>query len=193
VALFVVVSAATGGTVLRVTARVFFGLGPVPGDPGERDQTKGVEEQEANLSGQPPTMVLAIAVLLLSSLALGALPGAHRAAEHAAAYFVQGSGYARAALSRLPGNLSVAAVGNWDVTGLALGFLSALLAVGVAAGGLYTKAIVAKAGALGEVGKKVIGGLRSLHSGHIGDYVTWLMVGDAALFLLVGTPVALSR
>lgn len=193
VPLFVVVSAVTGGTVLRVTARVFFGLGPPPVGPGDGNETKGVEKQEATLSGRPPTMVLAIVLLLLSCLALGALPGAHRAAEHAAALFVNGTSYARAALSRAPGGVSVPAVGNWDAAGLALGFVSALLAMGVAAAGLYTRAILAKAGAVGRAGSKLISGLRCLHSGHIGDYVAWLMVGVATLFVLVGTPVALSR
>lgn len=42
-ALFVVVSAATGGAVLQATGRIFFALGPVPSE-DEQDRTTGDEE-----------------------------------------------------------------------------------------------------------------------------------------------------
>jgi multicomponent Na+:H+ antiporter subunit D len=33
-----------------------------------------------------------------------------------------------------------------------------------------------------------LAGLRALHSGHIGDYVAWLVLGVVALTALVGVP-----
>ncbi|MFD5544997.1 NADH-quinone oxidoreductase subunit D, partial [Streptomyces sp. NPDC127079] len=58
-------------------------------------------------------------------------------------------------------------------SGVLLGCLSALLAVGLAA------VAIARPGLLSAPDRLLP--LRRLQSGHIGDYVAWLLVGAAAL------------
>ncbi|MER5520171.1 NADH-quinone oxidoreductase subunit D, partial [Streptomyces sp. NPDC002763] len=62
---------------------------------------------------------------------------------------------------------------HWTSTGVLLGCLSTLLAVGLAA------LAVARPGQL--VARDRALPLRRLQSGHVGDYVAWLLVGAAAL------------
>ncbi len=190
-AVFVIVSSVTGGTVLRATGRIFFALGPPPQERSSGEVSKGEEEKEASLSRVPLTMLVPIVVLLLGCLAEGLIPGAHTAAEHAGALFTDPAGYARAALQHLASPSPAGRGGNWTALGLALGFTSAALAVGVAAAGLYSEPLARRAGALGRAATSAFARLRQLHSGHVGDYVAWLMTGMAALAALVGLPALL--
>ncbi|MFF0134556.1 hypothetical protein [Streptomyces mirabilis] len=75
--LFVAVSAVTAGAVLRVAARVFFGLGTQPGDESSYETTGIREEPETRhrLSRVPDTMTAVPAVLLVASLAVGTVLG----------------------------------------------------------------------------------------------------------------------
>ncbi|MGW2813695.1 complex I subunit 5 family protein [Streptomyces sp. NPDC001415] len=154
--LFVAVSAVTAGAVLRVAARVFFGLGPRPlGDPGYG--TSGADEEpetEGRLGRVPLTMTAVPAVLLAGSLAAGLIPGL------------------ASAVGRAFGTESPDAP-HWTLTGLLLGIASAVLAAGLAGASVSGRAI-REPYAWTEP-------LRRLHSGHIGDYVAWLLVGTALL------------
>ena len=188
-AVFVAVSAFTGGAVLRATGRVYFGLGDRPR--GEKHSTSGsAEEAEVPtlLSRVRITMLAPILTLLLGALAVGLLPGAHHAAEEAAGHFVDASAYAREALTgRAVQAAATPGVGNWTVAGILLGLLSAALAVAVAAAALYARR-------LRLLDRVTVGldratdGLRALHSGHVGDYVAWMMAGMAVLGAFVGLP-----
>ena len=197
--LFVTVSALTGGAVLRVVGRVFFGLGTRPPEPA--DQTSGDEEREGRpLDRVPLTMIIPVVALLAATLALGVVPGVHGAFERAAAFFTDSAGYRRAAL--LPGGPAPvppgdwSAIGNWKASGLLLGLLSATGAVAVAAVGIWAgslaRALSGRPGRaahqLGGGARRVLRGLRALHSGHIGDYVAWLIVGVAVLGGFIGLP-----
>ncbi|MFE3169026.1 NADH-quinone oxidoreductase subunit D, partial [Streptomyces sp. NPDC059224] len=62
---------------------------------------------------------------------------------------------------------------QWTSAGVLLGCLSTLLAVAVAA------LAVTRPGLLAVRGRALP--LRRLQSGHVGDYVAWLLVGAAAL------------
>ena len=53
---------------------------------------------------------------------------------------------------------------------------------------LQTVRLPAALGTLGRAATPVLTGLRRLHSGHLGDYVAWLLVGVAAFAALVGLP-----
>jgi multicomponent Na+:H+ antiporter subunit D len=185
-ALFVAVSAVTGGAVLRVAARVFFGLGPRPHE--GRHQTSGDEERESPpLERVPITMLIPILTLLAGALAVGVLPGAHSAAERAADFFVDGPGYQAQALSAVAQHPAPVAKGNWTAEGIALGLVSCGLAVAVAAAGIWSQSLRDRF-ALVRFAAKPLAALRSLHSGHIGDYVAWLMFGLAALGGFIGLP-----
>ncbi|GAA5061719.1 complex I subunit 5 family protein [Streptomyces similanensis] len=164
-ALYIAASALTGAAVLRVAARVFLGLGPRPGEPRdeerEEDETSGSGEEpetRQRLDRIPATMRSVPAVLLVAALAVGAVPGfAHAVGER-----VDESG-ARGVFSAV----------HWTATGILLDLLSTALAVAVA--GLA----VARPRLLAAPGWALP--LRRLQSGHVGDYVAWLLVGVALL------------
>ncbi|EWM10755.1 complex I subunit 5 family protein [Kutzneria sp. 744] len=74
-ALFVLVSAATGGAVLRASLRIHFGLGPPPQDTDSDTTTGDDEKQEGRFPQRlPATMVVAITVLLTGGLLVGVVP-----------------------------------------------------------------------------------------------------------------------
>ncbi|MEN1882517.1 complex I subunit 5 family protein [Streptomyces mirabilis] len=157
--LFVAVSAVTAGAVLRVAARVFFGLGAQPGDESSYETTGITEEPETRhrLSRVPDTMTAVPAVLLVASLAVGAVPGFAAAVGRAV------SGEA-------------APSPHWTLAGLLLGLTSTLLALGLAT------FAVTRTKPLGE--PSWMAPLRRLQSGHIGDYVAWMLVGTTLLAAL---------
>jgi multicomponent Na+:H+ antiporter subunit D len=188
VAVFVLVSAATGGAVLRVCARVYFGLGPRPSESSSGAESTGAEETDTTLTRVPATMMVPVVVLLAGVLVEGLIPGARAAADHAGALFTDPAGYIGAALSGIAGAAPARREPGWTGLGLGLDFLSALLAVGVAAAGLYSQSLARRLGRLARVGSRSMAGVRALHSGHVGDYVTWLVTGVAGLVALVGLP-----
>ncbi|KIF66605.1 NADH dehydrogenase [Streptomyces sp. AcH 505] len=161
-ALFVLVSAVTGGAVLRVAARVFFARGPRP-VAGRTYETKG-EEEEPESHGSPgrvPDTMLAVpAVLLSCGLVVGLVPGIGAVVAHAVD-------------QALPG--TAAGAPHWTAPGVLLGLLSAALAVALA--GYAVRARPRQRRALPDWS----GPVRRLHSGHIGDYVAWLLVGVTLL------------
>lgn len=193
-AVFVMVSAVTGGTVLRVAGRIFFSLGPRPQGQSD-DVSSGDEKRDTHISRIPITMLAPIVLLLSGCLAEGVIPGAHAAAQGASRLFTDRAGYIRAALGALPSSSPAVRAANWSALGLGLGFASALLAVAFGAAGLYAAPLgrrlgagAAGAGAAVGAGRRALEGLHRLHSGHVGDYVAWLMTGMAVLAALVGLP-----
>ncbi|MEU6474900.1 complex I subunit 5 family protein [Streptomyces massasporeus] len=162
--LYVLASAITAGAVLRVAARVFLGLGPRPQEPEEGagyETTGSGEEPETRqrLSRVPDTMTVVPAVLLAASLAVGTVPGFAVAVAHA----VQEAG---------TGGLVHTSV-HWTPLGVLLGLASAALALALAA------VAVARPRLLAAPGRALP--LRRLQSGHVGDYVAWLLVGTSLL------------
>ena len=188
--LFVVVSGLTGGAVLRISGRIFFGLGPQPTERG--DGTTGEEERESEPLRQVPwTMLAPIRVLLAGALAIGVMPGVHSAAERAASWFTDPAGYQAAALQGASTGVAPVHAGDWTASGVGLGFASALLAVGVAAAGIWSRPLGRRLKAtqtLARVAQPPLALLRKAHSGHVGDYVAWLMIGLAVLGGFIGLP-----
>ncbi|MFD5073922.1 complex I subunit 5 family protein [Streptomyces sp. NPDC058371] len=159
-ALFVVVSAVTAGAVLRVAARVFFGLGPKPRGGSSHETTGTGEEPETRhrLNRIPDTMTAVPALLLAASLAVGVAPGFAAVVSHS----VNEAGSGGAITSP-----------HWTPPGVLLGLTSTALAVGLAA------LAVNRPRLLGH--RPWTEPLRRLQSGHIGDYVAWLLVGATLL------------
>ncbi|MFR9787413.1 complex I subunit 5 family protein [Streptomyces sp. MB22_4] len=160
---YVAASAVTAGAVLRVAARVFLGLGAPPEDTGAYETSGSREEPETSglLGRVPDTMTTVPAVLLAAALAVGTVPGfgdlVARSVNEA------GSGGARPSA-------------EWTPHGVLLGVASTVLAVGLAAG------------AVGRRRRPAVPAwtapLRRLQSGHVGDYVAWLLVGATVLAAL---------
>jgi multicomponent Na+:H+ antiporter subunit D len=112
-------------------------------------------ETRFKLSRLPWTMVAPGVVLVLGGLLLGLLPG-HVIGDAVASY------------ARVPGH----SPSPWTPAGVLSGVLAVLLAFGVAALGIR-----------GYSPRAAL--LHRLHSGHIGDYVAWLMAGVTVFGLLL--------
>ncbi|WNM33116.1 complex I subunit 5 family protein [Streptomyces sp. Li-HN-5-11] len=159
--LYVLVSALTGAAVLRVAARVFLGLGPRPEEGQDQDRTTGSGEEpetRQRLKRVPTTMRAVPAVLLAGALAVGVVPGFADLVAHAVDE---------------AGTWGVFSSVHWTVPGVLLDVLSTLLAVVVAAVAVTRPRPSAAPGWVQP--------LRRLQSGHLGDYVAWLLVGTAVL------------
>ncbi|GGX74688.1 complex I subunit 5 family protein [Streptomyces anandii] len=167
--LYVAVSAITGAAVLRVTARVFYGLGPRPEERegGERDEdkTSGCDaepETRRRLTRVPDTMRAVAALLLAGAFAAGAAPGFAGVVAHSVDE---------------AGSWGVFSSVHWTAAGVLLDLLSTALAVGLAALAVVRpRWLAAPDRALP---------LRRLQSGHVGDYVAWTLLGMALLGALV--------
>ncbi len=192
-ALFIAVSALTGGAVLRAGARVYLGLGPRPElgtGPEESEETSGAGEKRDTpaLDRTPATMLLAIMILVAAGMALGLLPPAREAFEAAGQQFTDRAGYIAQALGHAAAVTRPAPASGWTVSGTGYGLLSAALAVLVAGLGLYPSRLPAAVRAAFSPLRPVVTGLHRMHSGHIGDYVAWLFAGITAVAALVGLP-----
>jgi multicomponent Na+:H+ antiporter subunit D len=192
-ALFILVSAVTGGAVLRAGLRAYLGLGPRPetgADESAEETTGDGEERDVrSLPRTPLTMAVSIAVLLAGSLALGVVPGVGRAFGTAAGRFTDPTAYIRQALGQaavLPGRVVTGM--SWTAPGITWGILSAALAVCLAVAAVYARRLPAPLRRAARPARPVLHGLHRLHSGHIGDYVAWLFAGVAALGALIGLP-----
>ncbi|MFE4581445.1 complex I subunit 5 family protein [Streptomyces chartreusis] len=161
IGLFVLASAVTAGAVLRVAARVFLGLGPAPEDGTEYETTGAGERPETRrrLSRIPDTMTAVPALLLAGSLAVGVAPGLGEVLSHAVNE--AGSGGA------------VVPAPHWSPAGVLLDLVSTALALGLAA------VAVTRPGWLAAPRRALP--LRRLQSGHVGDYVAWVLVGATVL------------
>jgi multicomponent Na+:H+ antiporter subunit D len=178
---FVVASVLTGAAVLRAAARVFAGIGPrkdpaIVGAPAPDEVDPELDFPHDRV---PRTMTVPTLALAAGGLFLGFVPGLRDSIEAAAERFVDRAGYVDTVLrGHAPPEVAGAAAspGALDVVlgGLTVGGALALawLALAPARPGLHRVGVAAGAG---------LGRLRSLHTGYVGDYVTWLVVGAAVL------------
>lgn len=178
VAFCVIVSS---GAVLRAAGRIWLGWGPAPAGPSTKPESEddpGDDDSERPEGRTPLVMVVPPVALLVVALAFAFVPHLAQRATDAAAGFSNRAAYAAAVLhgAHLPvAHPSAPATTAFHV----------LIDVGEAAG-----AVVLAAVALGrrrwiatvrDAAEAVTDPLRRLHSGHVGDQVSWLIVGLAVL------------
>jgi len=131
-------------------------------------------------------MLVPAAALALAAAGISLVPGLEHAARRQAERFESPTAYAQAVLSRspppkerLPRDLRLPV---FKTSGLAYGIAAGAGAIVLALAGLWrprlARALPAAACRAAAVG---VGGLRTLHSGVVGDYVTWLVAGTAVL------------
>jgi multicomponent Na+:H+ antiporter subunit D len=155
-ALGIVASALTAGAVLRVWLRVFRAAGdPHPDSRSPEEAHHEDAETRFRLSRLPWTMLVPGVILALAGLLLGVLPGTV-------------FGHAVDAFTGRPTPMPH----PWTAAGLAGGLASTVLAAGVAVLGVR-----------GRIPR--IAFLHRLHSGHVGDYVAWLVAGVTVFGLLL--------
>ena len=182
VVVFVLASILTGAAVLRATVRVFAGVGPRD-DPAIVD-APAPDEVDAELrftkKRVPGTMTVPALALAAAGLGIGLVPGVRSAVQGAAAPFFDRAGYAATVLhGQARPTADAAALHAPGVGDVLLG----LLTVAGACALVYLSLAPPRPRLhrLGVATGRVIEWLRPLHSGYVGDYVTWLVTGAALL------------
>jgi len=173
---FIGSSAVTGAAVLRVAGRVFMGRGPAEG-PGA-GQARSARETDDEVSTRrdftPPMMIVVPVLLLAGALAVGLIPGAVPAIEHAAIRFTDHRAYARWVLYGRSVRWPALAPSHISADDVLYSAISILGALGTAAVGLFGRPLRRRAPALlSAPWLRALHALRDLHSGHIGDYIAW--------------------
>ena len=154
-------SALTGAAVLRAAARIFLGASGVPGP-----ELQAPTEREREKADRPLWLMAAPALVLVLLALMPAGPV---------------TPFLGAAASRLrdpslpPLTLPEAEFGSLVPLGLTLALLALAL--------LRRRAVRGTARAVTRPERRSFGAVRALHSGLVGDYVTWMAVG-LALFAL---------
>lgn len=182
--IYVISSMFTGGAVLRVAGRVFLGWGPAEqSDTRQAAQAREEESEESGAGGRtPPLMLLVPALLLAATAAIGVIPGAVPAIGVAAAHFGDHHAYLRWVLHGGVAHFSPVPSSHIQGYDYLYGAGATLGALALAALALFGAPLRRRlpGGAL-HVLTVALGGLRHLHSGHIGDYIAWWTAG-AAMF-----------
>jgi multicomponent Na+:H+ antiporter subunit D len=180
--LFVIASALTGGAVLRVAGRVFVGWGASQRrDVGQAEEAREEHEGTGGRDHTPALMVLVPAVLLLGAIVVGLIPGAVPGIEVASAHFTDQAAYIAWVLH---GVVHFAPAATSHVEGFDYAYAAGAVvgAIALAAASLFGYRLLERLPGrpVGAVAA-ALGGLRQLHSGHIGDYIAWWTAGAAAL------------
>jgi multicomponent Na+:H+ antiporter subunit D len=180
-ALFMAVAALTSAALLRAAARVFLGLGR----PGAAGAAPLVRHPHLHA-----TLIGPAVLLLAAALALGLAPGLTGRVEAAATRFTDRPAYAAAVLQGTTGPGEPAGGGRArrsPAIPAALAVLSALLGATLALAALLPRRRPAGRlrRAAGRVWTPTAAVLRELHSGNIGDSVTWLVAGLAGFGALL--------
>ena len=180
IVVLIATSALTAGAVLRMVARVFLGWGPAADHPRATEEETQPEE-EGGPDSTPAVMFVPAALLLAAALAIGLIPETTEAFRTAAERFVDGPAYGRAVLDGVspaapPAASSYSAPAH-SYLYAALGLLGAISCAAAALFMPRRRWLQTPAGFLRSAGSAV----RGLHSGHVGDYVAWLVLGVAVL------------
>lgn len=196
VLVFVLVSALTGGAVLRAALRIHCGLGRPPRIRHPAETTGGTHEElevPQALRRTPATMLAAILMLGAGGLFVGLLPvipGVAPAVGRAAQRWSQAGDYSSWVLdAALP--VRQAESPGWSANGAVMAVLSTVLAVLAAATAILitrwepVARFTTLARARNRLVDPIMGTLHRAHSGHVGDYVAWLVLGVSLLAALV--------
>jgi multicomponent Na+:H+ antiporter subunit D len=161
-------SALSGAALLRAGARIFLGWG------AEDDASLGeaVEEDPHERRVVRPLLVAVALVAVVGGVAISVVPGLGQRAEYAAGQFRDTKAYAAQVLDNRPvappPSLPVTIV-HTSLDSLLYAGGATLFALGLAAVGLRRRQTLASP----------VRVLHALHSGVVGDYVTWVVVGTA--------------
>jgi multicomponent Na+:H+ antiporter subunit D len=178
---FVVASILTGAAVLRAAARVFWGVGP-RSDATIVDAPAPAEvdpELDFPHDRVPGTMTVTALGLTAAGLFIGLVPGLRDAIADAAARFVDRAGYATTVLQGSGPREVHGEVLQPSILDVGLGLLTVAGAVGLAY--LTLAPPKPRLHRIGVAAGSAIARVRLLHTGYVGDYVTWLVAGAAVL------------
>lgn len=184
---FVIASAVTGAAALRAGLGIFFGLGKgnflsSSALCSGRDESTETEHRDRK---QHPMMWLPLVILVVTGLVVGVAAGVVPLIELAALYFTDQQQYqAQVLQSGAPVMATMLPSGHRP--DYLKGALAPIGAAVLAFAALYSYRLPNRlAGQLKKTASPVLAAVRNLHSGYVGDYVTWLMVGTAAIAIFV--------
>jgi multicomponent Na+:H+ antiporter subunit D len=185
IAVLLACSVLVGGAVLRVAGGVFYGLGDAPGEDPQMAAQASEEKSETDRGRRrtPVTMLIPAAVLTLAGLGVTLIPRLGPALAAAAARFqdqAAGNATVLTGTARLH-PVAPAVLGSAGVT-----LASVLLGAGSAAGALllagtalYRRRLPVLRGFTPGPGPARFA--ERFQSGVVNDYVTWLVLGVAAI------------
>jgi multicomponent Na+:H+ antiporter subunit D len=172
-------SALAGAALLRAGARIFLGW-------GEREDellATPVEEDPLERNVFRPLLAAVALVAVAAGVAISVVPGLGQRAGYAADRFRDTSGYAATVLhgrAMTPAPRLPVSIEHTSTESLLYGVSATLVAVALAFVGLYWRRMPRT---LSVVAARTLGRpvrvLHALHSGVVGDYVTWVAVGTA--------------
>lgn len=170
-------TALTVAAVVRAGGRIFLGVGE--GDRiTESAQVSGsVEGRETSPGGTPATMWGAAALLLAAGLAAGLLPAVTRGATAAASLYLDPATVSAVVLRGAVHPLPAAA--PFRATGKDLLVALATLGAALVLASVFLSGRPKGRGA--ELWVSAAKPLRRLHSGHVGEYASWFLLGMAFL------------
>lgn len=176
---FLISSALTGGAVLRAAAALFLGWGH---DINTEAHTPKKEETETEKKYRraPLVMLAPVGFLFLLALAVGVWSALAQEARRSAAGFQDQAEYRSVVLfgqAFPPLDEPEQPPPRGYLMGVASAFAAAMLAVGAS----FRHRLPHALRRIGRIGKPILSLFHTLHSGHIGDYVVWIMVGVAVL------------
>jgi multicomponent Na+:H+ antiporter subunit D len=190
---FVISSILTGGAVLRVTGRVFLGLGASQREEDVQLRRIGEEaqdEEDVQRDFTPPLMLIVPGVLLLAAIVVGLVPGTVPGIETVASHFHDHAAYATWVLRDARPHFSPVTHSHVETFDYLYGAGGTVGAVAIAALTLFGARLYRRLPqALVQPPRRALTALRGLHSGNIADYIAWwtlaaAMLGSASLILL---------
>lgn len=186
---FIFAGAMTGAAVLRVVARIVLGWGDSRGAVATKDATNIPMSHETDAPHRrvPWTMWTPAVVLLLLALTIATSQRARMGVQHHADRMRDTLGYAGLVLEGqpLPAGPAIEPEPSIDASAWHQA-LTLVLAITFAAAALYPRALGEGQSRVQHAFSTLVKPLRALHSGRIGDYVAWFILGIGlyGLFLL---------
>jgi multicomponent Na+:H+ antiporter subunit D len=171
--LLAVAAGVSSGAILRAGARVFLGWGPRDDALLTRQPTEDPPENVAHLR----LLAAVAAAMLAAGLAVSLVPGLGQRAEYGAERFRDRAGYADRVLHGQPMKQTARlpfVIEPSTGESIAYGLGAAALALATAAFGLWRRRLL-------DAVPRPIALLKEVHSGVIGDYVMWIVVGTALI------------
>jgi multicomponent Na+:H+ antiporter subunit D len=169
-----IASVVVAAAMLRAWARIFLGAGPKR-DPLLSPEPEESEEQIAGEKRSAAVLLTPAALLVAAGLAISLVPGLASGAERAAERFQDRPAYASTVLHGSASPLPEEPPAHHAPLS------SVLYGAGAVAGAAALAALVLIRPRRGLVPAPLLSALRAVHSGHIGDYVAWLVFGTAAI------------
>ena len=169
-----IASVVVAAAMLRAWARIFLGAGPKR-DPLLSPEPEESEEQIAGEKRSAAVLLTPAALLVAAGLAISLVPGLASGAERAAERFQDRPAYASTVLHGSASPLPEEPPAHHAPLS------SVLYGAGAVAGAAALAALVLIRPRGGLVPAPLLSALRAVHSGHIGDYVAWLVFGTAAI------------